>query len=460
MGARCASVLTLTPVPSGVVGCALLLLLSASFGCVNLNEPWGLAHPDGSAAGLSGVNSVAGTDTGGAGPGPISSGGVAGTSGAGGASVGMAIDAGTSMGGNMSSSASASIPRDAGGSTEIDAPGKADLPPATDGGVSDVATGGTGGKGEAGQTGGSGGTTTGFDAGADRISTGFDGRTGGTEAGGTGGIGGTTSRDGAPDQESGKVDAGVPDALLALDTSLPDRPCLLCAIGASLVHRYSFNGTGTTVTDSVGTAHGTVVNAQLSGSGTLVLTGGTSGQYVDLPDRILSTLTNATLEVWVTWNGGNNNQRILDFGDNEPVSSGSSRYRAVTTVIISPNSVPEQNQPPRLRASYSSAVSVGSTFVDSTTTLATGSIQHIVAVFDGQNQTLSMYLNGALVGQTTGLGALSQINDVNNWLGRSQYTDDPGFAGTYHEFRIYNAALTADQIQTLYSAGQNASFNQ
>jgi hypothetical protein len=193
----------------------------------------------------------------------------------------------------------------------------------------------------------------------------------------------------------------------------------------------------------------------LSGSGTLVLAGGTSDQYVDLPDHILSTHTSATLEIWVTWTGGNNNQRILDFGSS--VQSGGSYY-AVTTVIISPNSAPDGT--PRLRASYSSDASTSSIFVDAPSTLATGRMQQIVVVFDGQSHTMSMYLNGVLQGQATGLGALSLIDDINNYLGKSQYSGDPGFAGTYHEFRIYNAPLTSEQIQTLYAAGQNASFTQ
>jgi hypothetical protein len=271
--------------------------------------------------------------------------------------------------------------------------------------------------------------------------------------GGTGGAGGTAGTGGASGQDGGVAE--VRDAAPVPDTPSPDSPCALCAIGSTLVHRYSFNGTGTTVTDSVGTAHGTVRNAQLSGSGTVVLAGGTSNQYVDFPDRIFSTLTSATLEIWVTWTGGNNNQRILDFGSN--TQSGSSYY-AVTTVIISPNSAPDGT--PRLRTSYSSDVSAASTFVDAPSTLATGAMAQIVAVFDGQSHTLAMYLNGVLQAQATGLGALSLINDNNNYLGKSQYTVDPGFAGTYDEFRIYNAPLTAAQVQAVYAAGTSASFTQ
>jgi hypothetical protein len=48
---------------------------------------------------------------------------------------------------------------------------------------------------------------------------------------------------------------------------------------------------------------------------------------------------------------------------------------------------------------------------------------------------------------------LSQIDDVNNWLGRSQFTPDPGFAGTYDEFRIYSAALTDAQIAASFAKG-------
>jgi hypothetical protein len=199
-----------------------------------------------------------------------------------------------------------------------------------------------------------------------------------------------------------------------------------------------------------------VVNAHLSGAGTLMLAGGSSGQYVQLPGQILSTLGSATLEIWVTWNGGNSNQRILDFGSNALVSG---KFQATSTVLISPNSSPD-GIPPRLRASYSRQISHSGTFVDATSPLPAGAMKQIVAVLDGQRGTLSMYLNGALQGQTGGLEALSLINDNNNWLGKSQYAEDPGFSGTYDELRIYNAPLTAEQVQAVYAAGPNASFDE
>jgi hypothetical protein len=50
-------------------------------------------------------------------------------------------------------------------------------------------------------------------------------------------------------------------------------------------------------------------------------------------------------------------------------------------------------------------------------------------------------------------GALSAINDVNNWLGRSQFNDDPYFKGMIHEFRIYKVALTQQQVAASFDAG-------
>ena len=62
----------------------------------------------------------------------------------------------------------------------------------------------------------------------------------------------------------------------------------LCAVlKTALVHRYSFNGMGAVATDSVGSAHGTVVNAQLHGDGTLFLAGQQTDQYVDCRTGII-----------------------------------------------------------------------------------------------------------------------------------------------------------------------------
>jgi hypothetical protein len=69
-----------------------------------------------------------------------------------------------------------------------------------------------------------------------------------------------------------------------------------------------------------------------------------------------------------------------------------------------------------------------------------------------------LYRDGALRATDGFRGALSDINDVNAWLGRSQFEVDAWFSGTFHEFRIYNAALTEAQISASFEAGPDATL--
>ena len=72
--------------------------------------------------------------------------------------------------------------------------------------------------------------------------------------------------------------------------------------------------------------------------------------------------------------------------------------------------------------------------------------------------TLSLYLDGNSVGGTTLNLPLSAINDVNNWLGRSQFAADDYFGGKISEFRIYDAALTGPQLKTSMQMGESTTY--
>ncbi len=82
----------------------------------------------------------------------------------------------------------------------------------------------------------------------------------------------------------------------------------------------------------------------------------------------------------------------------------------------------------------------------------------VALVVDDTNNLMSLYRNGAFEGSVAFEDSLSLLNDINNWLGRSQYVVDPSFSGTLHEFRIYDAALSAPAIQTSFLGGPDASF--
>jgi hypothetical protein len=321
---------------------------------------------------------------------------------------------------------------------------------ATAGATSSSSTSGAGGAAGPG-TSGVGGTD----------SSGGSGGSGGTVAGaagnGTAGSadGGLDTKDQASETLDAKADAS-PDVA-------PDGGCsnpTLCALKAALVHRYQFDGTGTKVTDSVGTAHGTVMNAQLSGSGTVVLAGASSDQYVDLPNGIVRSLTDATFEAWVTWNGGGGWQRIFDFGSGD--GDGGTRGAATTTFYLTPEAVPVASYvgPSVMLVGFkrSDVTSTNEVHVMGSQAMATGTMVHVAVVVDDTNNQMTLYKNGAFESSIAFTDSLSMLTDVNNWLGRSQYSADTSFAGTIYEFRIYGAALSANAVLASYLAGTNPAF--
>jgi hypothetical protein len=45
---------------------------------------------------------------------------------------------------------------------------------------------------------------------------------------------------------------------------------------------------------------------------------------------------------------------------------------------------------------------------------------------------------------------------VNDWLGRSQWVQDPALRGSLDEFRIYDVALDDDTLDAVDAAGPDA----
>jgi hypothetical protein len=111
------------------------------------------------------------------------------------------------------------------------------------------------------------------------------------------------------------------------------------------------------------------------------------------------------------------------------------------------------NNSGRLRVAYSISGNSAETLIDAPAALATGTMVHLAVVVDSTAGTLALYQNGASVGSAALANTMSSITMTNAWLGRSQYTPDPEFAGTIHEFRIYGGARTSAQIQASHAAG-------
>jgi len=87
--------------------------------------------------------------------------------------------------------------------------------------------------------------------------------------------------------------------------------------------------------------------------------------------------------------------------------------------------------------------------LDSNTMLAESAYYHVVALYDGVNMTL--YLNGAQCGKTTHKGKIAKT-DLDLTIGQ-HLPEQAGynFKGVLDEIRLYNYALSDNEIQNLYN---------
>jgi hypothetical protein len=263
---------------------------------------------------------------------------------------------------------------------------------------------------------------------------------------------------------------------------------------AVVVHRYTFNSGN--ANDSVGTAHGTIVDpdtpqAAFTAAGRLDLsanTGGTPGNdaYLDLPNLIIQGAAQSgasgalSLEWWFTVSEARTWQRLGDFGG--PLAAGGSENAAnngdVNFIYVTSNSG-RRNQGVEMSNNYSpdgapgGAGNIEGVFGLSGPTapaLPVGVQHHVVGVWDkndtsgGANLggTMHLFLNGVeiLPGGTDVGGSnaidpgfdLNNLGDEDNWLGRSQWSD-PAFDGAYNEFSIYDHPLSAAEVSANFVAG-------
>jgi fibronectin type 3 domain-containing protein len=193
---------------------------------------------------------------------------------------------------------------------------------------------------------------------------------------------------------------------------------------------------GATAADATGNNNsGTLVNSPSWTGGRIgnALNLNGTNQYLTLPNSVTSNLQDFTIATWVYWNGGNNWQRIFDFG------SGTSTY-----MFLSPKNGANNN----LRFAITTSGGGGEQKIDSNATLPSGGWHHVAVTLSGSTGTL--YVNGQQVGQNTAM-TLRPANlgvTTQNRIGRSQY-NDPYFNGRIDDFRLYAGALSASDIAAL-----------
>jgi hypothetical protein len=211
---------------------------------------------------------------------------------------------------------------------------------------------------------------------------------------------------------------------------------------------FRFTSEGDALVDARGGAPGSVRGgAVLDGSGELVLDG--DDDYVDLPNALLSGLDAATVVVWFRHLGGPAYTRLFDLGsgsDGEDPPEGLGTVgRTYLSVTPSTGFVPS-----RLAALISNEGSGGE--IAAVTDVRLDDELHLIAVVL-TSTTLELFHDGLLIARVPSSVPLESIEAVNNWLGRSQYDQDPYVHGAYRGFAVFDRALESCAIRELYVEG-------
>lgn len=297
---------------------------------------------------------------------------------------------------------------------------------------------GVGGQGSGGS--GSGGSETGGQA-----SVGGETGSGGTASGGSGsgGAGGSTASGGAGSGGDGAGGSGGSSN----DCAVSDELC--AELEAALTHRYSFDSVGVQIADSLGGPNGQVFGTTLNGSGELTFAN--ENQYATLPPGILAGSESASIEAWFVWEGGEQWQKVFEFGTQNMLGNPTSY------IYVSP----EGGGGIILEHALAAGIRLqagGDRQLRTTNVTTIGVLTHVVLVADSVMNRIVLYKNGAWVGQRDATVDIGLLAANNNRLGRSLFPDDPGFIGTISELRIYGEVLSADAIAKSYDAGPDASF--
>jgi len=163
-------------------------------------------------------------------------------------------------------------------------------------------------------------------------------------------------------------------------------------------------------------------------------------QYVELPiGPLVSRLRSSTFAAWVDYvSAGDNWVRIFDFGN-----SNSAGY-----MFLCPSTGTGGGP---LRFAITPTGGGGESFMEAPRSLPAG-WHHVAVAIDAVSMTMQLYLDGAVVAQgATGTLPADLGNTTQNWLGRSQYDADGLFTGGIDDLRIYDRALSQEEI--LYLAG-------
>jgi arabinan endo-1,5-alpha-L-arabinosidase len=227
--------------------------------------------------------------------------------------------------------------------------------------------------------------------------------------------------------------------------------CCLAIVPASayadLTHRYSFKDDN--AKDEIGKINGKLEGNAKIAKGALVLDNASKSSddeslsYLSFDKRVLPEKGSATIEVWFTSKTEGAYARIFDFGERGEgylfltiSDAGNDVARAAIT-----------------HGDFGEEATV-MTNNESDRGVNDGKPHMAAVVIDAEGGKLLLYVDGKEIGsRPLNENSLEKVTGANHWLGRSLFDSDAGFSGSIDELRIYNLALTADQIKAQHKAG-------
>lgn len=210
---------------------------------------------------------------------------------------------------------------------------------------------------------------------------------------------------------------------------------LLLSLASGLVLHYPFNGNATDASGNNlnGTVYGGVTPATDrfgNASGAMKLDG-FSG-YVDAPDGVYFNGSNFTVTAWIKTASNGNSARVFDF------ANGQANNNVLLTYTSGTNGMPSATV-------YNGTTLPGYIFSTATQT-PLNQWAHLALTFS--SGIGSIYINGSRVAQGN-MAAPQNVLRTLNYIGRSQWVVDAYADATFDDFRIYNRALTTNELMSL-----------
>lgn len=173
------------------------------------------------------------------------------------------------------------------------------------------------------------------------------------------------------------------------------------------------------------------------------------GENVKLPALGAIWEKGITLCAWVKFDSENYYERIVDFSNGAPGDEGGLPIwfgrENVTNDLAMESWINSDGMQAR-----------GTGKVIATGAILNGVLQHYSATI--VNDTMRLYVNGIMVAEKKGNPILN-VGRSTNHIGRSTwYCNDPDFSGFIDEVRIYNRALSPEEIMLIYNDSEPEDF--